>query len=142
MKKKILVINGPNLNLLGKREIEIYGKMSLNDIKGKLEEYAKEKNVEIEFFHSNFEGEIIEKIQHADGRFHGIIINPGGLSYSSFSILDAIRTINIPCVEVHISNIFAREDFRKNSITATGCKGLITGLGWKSYLLALIYLIS
>ena len=142
MKKKILIINGPNLNLLGEREIDIYGKITLRQIKRKLEDYAREKNAEIEFFQSNYEGEIIGKIQQARKKFHGIIINPAALSYTSYSILDAIKAVNIPCIEVHLSNIFARENFRKNTITASACKGLITGFGWKSYLLALVYLLS
>jgi len=141
MKKKILVINGPNLNLLGEREIDIYGEVTLRQIKRKLEDYAREKNAEIEFFQSNYEGEIIEKIQQARKKFNGIIINPAALSYTSYSILDAIKAVNIPCIEVHLSNIFAREDFRKNTITASACRGLITGFGWKVYLLALIYLL-
>jgi 3-dehydroquinate dehydratase-2 len=96
----------------------------------------------VKFIQSNFEGEIVEKIQQAKGNFNGIIINPAALSYNSYSILDALRAINIPCIEVHLTNIFSREEFRKNSITASACKGVITGLGWKSYLYALMHLIS
>ncbi|MFQ5721749.1 MAG: type II 3-dehydroquinate dehydratase [Candidatus Aminicenantales bacterium] len=142
MKKKLLVINGPNLNLLGERETEIYGKMTLNQIEEKLKKYAEEKAVEVEFFQSNFEGEIIEKIHKARTSFEGIIINPAALSHTSYSILDALKAAAIPCLEVHLSNIFAREDFRKNSITASACLAVISGLGWKGYLYALIHLLE
>jgi 3-dehydroquinate dehydratase-2 len=119
MVKKIMVINGPNMNLLGEREPEIYGKMSLS-----------------------FEGEIVEKIQEIRDDFNGIILNPAGLSYTSYSILDVLKAVNLPCMEVHLSNIFGREDFRKNSVTAFACRGMISGLGWKGYLFALMELIS
>lgn len=142
MIKKILVINGPNLNLLGKREAEIYGKMSPSEIEEKLLDYARKNGAEIESFQSNFEGEIIEKIHQAIEKFSGIIINPGALSYTSFSILDALKAVNIPCIEVHLSNIFGREEFRKNTITAAACRGIISGFGWKSYLYAVAELIN
>ncbi len=142
MVKKIIVINGPNMNLLGEREPEIYGKMSLSEINKKLEDFARKKGVTIEFFQSNFEGEIVEKIQKLRGAFDGIILNPAGLSYTSYSILDVLKAVNIPCIEVHLSNIFGREDFRKNSITASACRGVISGLGWKGYLFALMELIA
>lgn len=142
MIKKILVINGPNLNLLGKREPEIYGKMSLNEIEEKLLNYARQNGAEIESFQSNFEGEIIEKIHQARENFSGIIINPAAFSYTSFPILDALKAVNIPCIEVHLSNIFGREDFRKNTITAAACRGIISGFGWRSYIYALIELIN
>lgn len=142
MAKKILVINGPNLNLLGEREPEIYGKMSLTEINEKLKEFAKQKGAGIEFYQSNFEGEIIEKIQKARGNFDGIIINPAVLSHTSFSILDALKAVDIPSVEVHLSNIFSREEFRKNTITASACSGIISGFGWRSYLYGLFELLE
>jgi 3-dehydroquinate dehydratase-2 len=142
MVKKIMVINGPNMNLLGEREPEIYGKMSLSEINKKLEDFARKKGVTIEFFQSNFEGEIVEKIQEIRDDFNGIILNPAGLSYTSYSILDVLKAVNLPCMEVHLSNIFGREDFRKNSVTAFACRGMISGLGWKGYLFALMELIS
>lgn len=138
MSKKILILNGPNLNLLGEREPEIYGKMSLCKIEEKLLDFARQKGAKIEFFQSNFEGKIVEKIQQAKGNFDGIIINPAALSYTSYSILDALMFVNIPCIEVHLSNIFNREEFRKNTLTASVCSGIISGFGWRSYLYALM----
>lgn len=134
--KKILVINGPNLNLLGKREKEIYGELSLDFINRRMEEEAKKYNFSLTFFQSNCEGEIIDKIQEGEN-FDGIIINPGGYSHTSIAILDAIKSIKTPVIEVHISNIFSREDFRQNLITAKGARGIISGLGIVSYLAAL-----
>jgi len=142
MSNKILVINGPNLNLLGEREPEIYGKMTLKEIEKKVKDFAHQKGAEIEWFQSNFEGEIIEKLHQAKGIFNGIIINPAALSYTSYSIFDALKAVNIPCIEVHLSNIFSREDFRKKTVTASACLGIISGLGWKVYLYALMYLIT
>lgn len=142
MGKKILVINGPNLNFLGHREPEVYGKMTLKEIEEKIKEIALQKGAGTEWFQSNHEGEIIEKIQEAEGQFDGIIINPAALSYISYSILDALKAVNLPCIEVHISNIFSREEFRKNTITASACMGVISGLGWKVYLYALLHLIT
>ena len=140
MAKKILVINGPNLNLLGEREPEIYGKMSLTEINKKLKEFAQKKGADIEFYQSNFEGEIVEKIQKTRGNFDGIIINPAALSHTSFSILDALKAVDIPIIEVHLSNIFSREEFRKNTVTASGCSGIVSGFGWRSYLYGLFEL--
>ncbi|MGB9749296.1 MAG: type II 3-dehydroquinate dehydratase [Caldisericia bacterium] len=134
--KKILVINGPNLNLLGKRERDLYGERSLKFIEDRLKEEAKKFNFEISFFQSNHEGEIIDKIQNGED-YDGIIINPGGYSHTSLSILDAIKSIKTPVIEVHITNLFSREDFRQNLITAKGVKGVISGLGYVSYLSAL-----
>ena len=142
MAKKILIINGPNMNLLGEREPEIYGRMTLREIEEKIKDFALQKGVEIEWFQSNHEGDIIEKIQQAKGNFQGIIINPSALSYTSYSIPDALKSVALPCVEVHLSNIFGREDFRKNTVTASACLGIIAGLGWKVYLYALLYLLS
>jgi len=142
MAKKILVINGPNLNLLGEREPKIYGKMTLKEIEERIKDFAHNKDLEVDWFQSNHEGEIVEKIQQVRGCFDGIIINPAALSYTSYSILDALKAVNLPCIEVHISNIFSRQDFRKNSVTASACIGIISGFGWKGYLYALMELIS
>lgn len=134
--KKILVINGPNLNLLGKREKDIYGEMTLEWINRKMEDVAKDFNFSLTFFQSNSEGEIIDKIQEGES-YDGIIINPGGYSHTSIAILDSIRSIKTPVIEVHISNVFSREEFRQNLITAKGAKGVISGLGYIGYLAAL-----
>jgi 3-dehydroquinate dehydratase II len=138
---KILVINGPNLNMLGIREPEIYGDKTLLDLNAYVEKYAQKKDVAVSFFQSNFEGEIIEKIQQADPFFDGIIINPAAFTHYSYAILDALKSISKPAVEVHLSNINKREDFRKHSVTKEGCIDQITGLGFDSYLRGLDALI-
>ena len=113
---KILVINGPNLNMLGTREPEIYGSLTLQDIEKEILEYSKTfQNVEVEFFQSNHEGEIVEKIQAAKGIFNGIVINPAAYTHTSVAIADAIKAVSLPAVEIHLSNINTREEFRKNS---------------------------
>ena len=133
---KILVINGPNLNMLGKREPEIYGTTTLF-------EYSKSfGGVELEFFQSNLEGEIVEKIQGAMNVFDGILINPAAYTHTSVAIADAIKAVNLPAVEIHLSNIQDREDFRKNSFTAPACIGQISGFGKDSYLAALFCLVK
>ncbi|HOV10433.1 MAG TPA: type II 3-dehydroquinate dehydratase [Bacteroidales bacterium] len=132
---KILIINGPNLNLVGIREKEIYGTKNFTGFFDEL--YARFKNVELEYYQSNIEGEIIDKIQQAGFAYDGIILNAGGYTHTSVAIADAIAAIPAPVVEVHISNIFAREDFRKNSLTAKVCRGVITGFGMDSYRLAI-----
>lgn len=136
---KILVLNGPNLNLLGKREKEHYGTFTLTDIEIELK---KEFNdYKFEFFQSNHEGELIDKIQSAPSYFDGIIINPGGFSHTSVAIRDALAVCKIPKVEVHISNLSGREDFRKTLVTASGCDGYISGFKINSYIAA-AFLIS
>ncbi len=140
--KLFLVINGPNLNLLGTREKTIYGDLSLDDINVKLGETAALHSVKLNFFQSNFEGEIIEKIQSAEGIYDGIILNPAAFSHYSYGIADAITAINVPVVEVHISNIYKREQFRHKSVVARSAVGQITGLGYYSYIAALLYLIN
>jgi len=140
-KLSILIINGPNLNMLGKREPHLYGDMTLDEINRKILDYAQKKNIEVEFFHSNIEGEIINKIHQSVGFFNGIIINAGAYSHTSIAIRDAIASINIPVVEVHISNIFKREHFRHHSYLAPVCVGSTVGFGYLSYILSLEYFI-
>ena len=135
--KKILIINGPNLNLLGNREDDIYGKDSLDKIKSDCEKKGIEKKLEIIFFQSNNEGEIIDKIHEVNDKFDGLIINPAALTHSSIAILDSLRAINKPKIEIHLSNIYAREEYRKKSITSEGVNGLICGFGGNSYLLGI-----
>ena len=137
--KKILVINGPNLNLLGTREPEVYGKFTLADIENKLKDFAKKINVEIECFQSNHEGEIVDKIGSTKNNFDGIIINPAAYTHTSVALRDAISSVQIPTIEVHISNIYSREEFRHNSFIAPVVVGQISGLGIDGYLLALEY---
>jgi 3-dehydroquinate dehydratase-2 len=135
--KKILIVNGPNLNLLGIREDDIYGKDTLDKIKSDCEKKGIEKKLEIIFFQSNNEGEIIDKIHEVNDKFDGLIINPAAFTHSSIAILDSLRAINKPKIEIHISNIYAREEYRKKSITSEGVDGLICGFGGNSYLLGI-----
>ena len=136
---KIVIINGPNLNLLGKREIDIYGGESFESYLKTLQD--KYSNIEISFFQSNVEGELINEIQRVGFSFDGIIFNPGGYTHTSIAIGDAIAAITTPVIEVHISNIFGREEFRKISHVSGKAKGVISGLGLKGYELALEYFI-
>ena len=135
--KKILIINGPNLNLLGNREDDIYGKDSLDKIKSDCEKKGIEKKLEIVFFQSNNEGEIIDKIHEVNDKFDGLIINPAAFTHSSIAILDSLRAITKPKIEIHLSNIYSREEYRKKSITSEGVHGLICGFGGNSYLLGI-----
>ncbi|MCM8783759.1 MAG: type II 3-dehydroquinate dehydratase [Candidatus Omnitrophica bacterium] len=142
---KILVIHGPNLNLLGKRQPEIYGRFSIKQINDALRKMAKEKRVKLDIIQTNHEGEIIGIIGEAKKRFDGLIINPAAYTHTSVAIRDALEAVKIPAVEVHLSNIYAREDFRHKSLVAPVVVGQITGFGPRSYLLALeaiIYLIQ
>jgi 3-dehydroquinate dehydratase-2 len=134
---KIAIINGPNLNLLGKREVDIYGGESFEKYLMTLQ--GKYANIEISYFQSNVEGELINEIQKVGFSFEGIIFNPGGYTHTSVAIGDAIAAITAPVIEVHISNIFGREDFRKLSHVSGKAKGVISGLGLKGYELALEY---
>jgi len=137
---KIAIINGPNLNLLGKREVEIYGSEPFeNYLKTLQDKYA---NQEISYFQSNVEGELINEIQRLGFSYDGIILNPGGYTHTSVAIGDAIAAITTPVVEVHISNIFGREEFRKLSHISAKAKGVISGLGLKGYELALEFFIK
>ena len=134
---KILVINGPNLNLLGDREPDVYGKLTLKDINDKMTELAKKLGLEIDFFQSDHEGEIVEKIGNSRKIFDWIIINPAAYTHTSVAIRDAIAAARVPAIEIHISNIYAREEFRQKSLIAPVCVGQISGFGLASYLLAL-----
>jgi 3-dehydroquinate dehydratase-2 len=137
---KIAIINGPNLNLLGKREPEIYGTISFEDL---LKEFQKKyPKVEILYFQSNVEGELIDKLHDVGFNFDGIILNAGAYTHTSVAIADAIAAIKTPVVEVHLSNIFAREDFRHVSYSGAKCVGSISGLGLKGYELALTYFLK
>ena len=135
--KKIIIINGPNLNLLGQREDDIYGKNTLEDIKKICENKGKTRNLEIDFYQSNNEGELINKIQEVAEIYDGLIINPAAFTHSSIAILDSLRAINKPKIEIHLSNIYAREEYRKKSITSEGVNGLICGFGQNSYILGI-----
>jgi 3-dehydroquinate dehydratase-2 len=136
-KKKILVLNGPNLNLLGQRQPEIYGTLTLGEINKKIGALAKELGVEVEIRQSNSEGELVGWIQEAPKQFGAIVINPAAYTHSSVALRDAITAAGIPTIEVHISNIYKREEFRQHSYVAGAALGQITGFGVQSYLLGL-----
>jgi len=135
---KIAVIQGPNLNMLGVREQQIYGPMKLEQIHAQMKEFAKQNNVEIEFFQSNLEGEIVDKIQECYGEADGIIINAAAYTHTSIAIRDALSAVNLPAIEVHISNINRREDFRKENMIAPVCTSSVVGFGPFGYHLAMI----
>jgi 3-dehydroquinate dehydratase II len=137
MIKKILIINGPNLNLLGEREESKYGNISLDEVKKNCESHAKSIDVEIEFKQSNIEGEIVTMIQKAKGVFNGIIINAAGYTHTSVAILDALLAVKVPTIEVHITNIYNREEFRKKSLISKAVEGIICGFGVNGYIMAL-----
>ena len=137
MTQKILVINGPNLNLLGTREKEKYGTISLTDIKNKCELHCKKIGLEIEFKQSNVEGEIVNFIQNTKDKHDGIIINAGGYTHTSVAILDALLAVKKPTIELHITNIYNREEFRHKSLISKAATGIICGLGTEGYIMAL-----
>ena len=134
---KILILHGPNLNLLGTREPEVYGSLTLDDINTKLVELGKELGMEITCLHSNHEGALIDALQDARSWANGVVFNPGGYTHTSIALRDAISAIGIPVIEVHLSNVYAREEFRHVSMISAVCRGKIVGLGWQSYTLGL-----
>ncbi|HRN93744.1 MAG: type II 3-dehydroquinate dehydratase [Chitinophagales bacterium] len=134
--KKIIIINGPNLNLLGKRETDIYGNISFEEFFSELKEiYGAE--IQLSYFQSNVEGELINKIQEVGFSYDAILLNAGGYTHTSIALRDAVAAVKTPVVEVHISNIYAREEFRQHSLLSAVCKGVIAGFGLESYVLAL-----
>lgn len=135
---KIMVIQGPNLNMLGVREQHIYGPMKLEQIHGQMKDFADQNNVEIEFFQSNLEGELVDKIQECYGEIDGIILNAASYTHTSIAIRDAISAVSIPTIEVHISNIHRREEFRKDNMIAPVCSSSIIGFGPFGYHLAMV----
>ena len=140
--RKILVIHGPNLNLLGTREPDVYGSVTIDDINKDLKRCAKSKGISLEIMQSNHEGDIVEKIGGSKGKFDAILINPAAYTHTSVAIRDAISAVSIPTVEVHLSNIYAREEFRHTSLIAPVAMGQVSGFGKMSYLLGLDAAIS
>ena len=135
--KKIIILNGPNLNLLGEREKSQYGNFTLKDVEKNCQEFAKKNDIKLSFFQSNIEGDLINKIQKSRLDQNGLIINAGGYTHSSVSIHDALKIIKIPIIELHISNIYNREDFRHKSLISKVAKGVICGFGEEGYIMAL-----
>ncbi len=134
---KVLFLNGPNLNLLGQREPEVYGRMTLADIESKVRDRAKSLSVQVDFKQSNSEGELVTWIQEARGRYSCLVLNAAGYTHTSVALRDALSATEIPAIEVHLSNIHAREEFRHKSLIAPVCRGQISGFGAFSYILAL-----
>jgi 3-dehydroquinate dehydratase-2 len=139
---KVLVLHGPNLNLLGTREPEVYGSMTLEDINSKLIELGNELGAEVKCSQSNHEGALIDALHEARTWANGVVFNPGGYTHTSIALRDAISAIGIPVIEVHLSNVYAREEFRHTSLISAVCKGKVLGLGWRSYTLGLRALVE
>ena len=137
MKNKIIVINGPNLNLLGEREKDKYGKISLQDVENNCKEFSKKNEILIEFFQSNIEGEIVNAIQNSLDKQDGLIINAGGYTHTSVAIHDALKVLKIPIIELHITNIYNREDFRHKSLVSKVATGIVCGFGTNGYIMAI-----
>ncbi len=137
MQKKIIVINGPNLNMLGTREKDVYGTVTLAEIAADVTREAQQLGMDVDFIQTNHEGEIIDKLHEARGRYDLIILNPGAYTHYSIAIRDAVKAVELPCIEVHLSNIHAREEFRRKSVIAPVCTGQISGFGADSYMVAL-----
>ena len=135
--KKIIILNGPNLNLLGEREQNQYGNFTLKDVEERCKDYAKKNSLDISLYQSNIEGELVEKIQESRNRHNGLIINAGGYTHTSVAIHDALKIIKIPIIELHISNIYNREEFRHKSLISKVAKGVICGFGANGYIMAL-----
>jgi 3-dehydroquinate dehydratase-2 len=137
MSSKVLILNGPNLNMLGQREVEIYGGETLAEIEAACRSRAAGYAMEIDFRQSNGEAQLVDWIQEARGAVQGIIINAGAYTHTSIAILDALKMVDMPIIEVHLSNIYAREEFRQKSVVAPIARGQISGLGWRGYIAAL-----
>ena len=135
--KKIIILNGPNLNLLGEREEDQYGNITLKDIENKCSNYVNKNKINLSFFQSNIEGELVEQIQKSRNSQQGLIINAGGYTHTSVAIHDALKILKIPIIELHISNIYNREEFRHKSLISKVAKGIVCGLGTDGYLLSL-----
>ena len=135
--KKIIILNGPNLNLLGEREKSQYGSFTLEDIEKNCNNFAKKNSLKLTLFQSNIEGELVERIQNSRNEQNGLIINAGGYTHTSVAIHDALKIVKIPIIELHISNIYNREDFRHKSLISKVAKGVICGFGQKGYIMAL-----
>ena len=137
MMNKIIILNGPNLNLLGEREKNQYGNFTLKDIENDCKDFSSKNNINLSFFQSNIEGELVEMIQNSRNNQDGLIINAGGYTHTSVAILDALKILKIPIIELHISNIYNREDFRHKSLVSKVAKGLICGFGAEGYIMSL-----